>query len=95
MIIYLRKVSATEALQFFKQSGGVRIENRVVYIQGELINHAIKKAPSNIEVFNKSGGHVFHMGTGQGHETHFGIGCTNTWFQNIEGNQVELFTRFC
>ncbi|HEC44362.1 MAG TPA: hypothetical protein ENI20_16185 [Bacteroides sp.] len=33
------------------------------------------------------------MGKKQGQETWFGIGVTNTWFQNIEKGNVELFTR--
>jgi trimethylamine--corrinoid protein Co-methyltransferase len=65
----------------------------VVYLSGELINHAIRQAPSSIEVFSRSGEHAFYLGKKQGHHTHFGIGCTNTWFQNIGSDQVELFTR--
>jgi len=87
------KVESKEALKIFEKSDAVRITNEVVYIQGELINYAIKQAPSNIEVFNKSGDVAFQLGNKQGDETHFGIGATNTWFQDIDGSQVELFTR--
>jgi trimethylamine--corrinoid protein Co-methyltransferase len=87
------KVESKTALQIFAKSDGVKIDNDVVYIHGELINHAIKQAPSSIEVFNKSGDGAFHLGKNQGNETHFGIGVTNTWFQDIESSQVERFTR--
>ncbi|TFG90094.1 MAG: hypothetical protein E4H16_02455, partial [Candidatus Atribacteria bacterium] len=87
------EVEAKAALQIFAKSDGVKIRNNVVFINGELVNHAIKQAPSNIEVFNKSGDHAFHLGKNQGDETHFGIGATNTWFQEIESSRVELFTR--
>jgi len=87
------KVESKKALQIFAKSDGLKIKNDVVYLKGELINHAIKSAPSNIEVFSKSGDIAFHLGKKQGSETHFGIGATNTWFQDIESRQVELFTR--
>ena len=87
------KVESKKALQIFSKSDGVIIKDHVVYIKGELINHAIKQAPSNIEIYNKSGERAFLLGKDQGHETHFGIGVTNTWFQDIKSGRVELFTR--
>ncbi len=87
------EVESKEALRIFEKSDGVRIKNGVVFISGELINEAIKLAPSNIEVFDKNGDVAFQLGLNQGDNTHFGIGVTNTWFQDIETDQVELFTR--
>jgi len=87
------EVESKTALEIFAKSDAVRIKNDVVYMREELINHSIKQAPSNIEVFKKTGEFAFHLGTKQGDETHFGIGATNTWFQDIETSQVELFTR--
>ena len=87
------QVESREALEIFKKSDGVKVNNEAVYIQGELINQAIKLAPSNIGVYNKSGEIAFQLGEKQGHQTHFGIGVTNTWFQDIESQKVELFTR--
>ena len=87
------KVESKTALNIFAKSDGVKIKDDVVCIKGELVDHAIKQAPSNIEVYNKSGESAFHLGKNQGNETHFGIGCTNTWFQEIESSGIELFTR--
>lgn len=87
------QVESKTALEIFNKSDAVKIKNDVVYIQGELINQAIEQAPSNIEVFNRNGDVAFQLGNKQGTQTHFGIGVTNTWFQNIESNKVELFTR--
>jgi trimethylamine---corrinoid protein Co-methyltransferase len=87
------KVESKTARSIFEKSDACKVENDVVYIQGELINEAIRQAPSNIEVFNKSGDVAFQLGKKQGNETHFGIGVTNTWFQEMEQGQVELFTR--
>jgi len=87
------KVESKTALEILKRSDGVKIHNDVAYIHGELIDHAIKLAPSNIEVYKRSGEHAFHLGEKQGEKTHFGIGVTNSWFQDIKSNQVERFTR--
>ncbi len=87
------EVESKEALRIFKKSDGVKVKNAMVYLSGELINEVIQLAPSNIEVFNKNGNDAFQLGINQGNHTHFGIGVTNTWFQDIETNQVELFTR--
>ena len=81
------RVESKRALQVFSNSEGVRIEDHTVYLRKELVNHAIKLAPSEIEVFNKKGEHAFHLGPGHNHETRFGIGCT------MEEKQVHLFTR--
>jgi len=87
------KVESKRALEIFSKSDAVRINNDVVFLQQELIDHSIQLVPSNIEIFKKNGDHAFHLGKKQGHETWFGIGVTNTWFQNIEKGDVELFTR--
>ena len=87
------EVESKEALRIFGKSDAVKVSNGVVYLKEELIDHAIKQAPSSISVFNKTGDPAFQLGKKQGNETYFGIGATNTWFQDIESKQVELFTR--
>ena len=87
------RVESKNALEIFSKSDAVLIKDHVVYIRQELVEHSLEQAPSNIEVFDKKGKHAFHLGKQQGHETHFGIGVTNTWFQNIHSGEVELFTR--
>ncbi len=78
------KVESKTARKIFEKSKAVKIENEVVFIQGELINQAIKQSPSNIELFDQKGIHSFHLGEKKGHETHFGIGVTNTYFRILK-----------
>lgn len=87
------QVESKEAIGYFAKSGGALVQDHVVYIGEELVNHAISLSPSTIEVFNKHGEHAFHLGKDHSHETRFGIGCTNTWFQGIDDNHLELFAR--
>ena len=87
------QVESKSALKIFEKSGAVKIKNDVAFIQAELIDHAIKQAPPNIEVYNRNGDVAFQLGNKKGNNTHFGIGVTNTWFQDIETSKVEPFTR--
>lgn len=87
------RVESKEALEIFRKTDTVRIEGDVVYIQGELIDASIAMAPANVEIFDKGGKPAFHLGANQGRETHFGIGVTNTWYQEVEGGKVVPFTR--
>ncbi|MFC2103858.1 trimethylamine methyltransferase family protein [Bacteroidota bacterium] len=87
------KVESKTARKIFEKSGAVKIENEIVYIKKELIDHSIKTAPASIEIFNRNGDTAFHLGKKQGDETHFGIGVTNTYFQDIESNDIEPFKR--
>jgi len=54
------QVESKTAQKIFEKSDAVNIWNGVVYIQGELINHAINQAPSNIEVYNKKGDFILN-----------------------------------
>jgi trimethylamine--corrinoid protein Co-methyltransferase len=87
------QVESKNALEIFGKSDGLRIQDHTVFLSGELINHAIRTAPSDMEIYNKSGIMAFNLGAKQASETRFGIGATNTWFQNIEDRSVELFNR--
>lgn len=87
------KVESKTALEIYKKSNAVRIKNDVVFIQGELIDYAIRSAPSGIDIFNQAGEIAFRLGKEQGDETYFGIGVTNTNFQDIESGRIEPFTR--
>ncbi len=87
------KVESKTALKIFAKSDGVKIVDEVVYIQGDLINHATEQAPSGIEIYNRVGEIAFELGKNQGNETYFGIGVTNTYFQDIENCRVESFKR--
>jgi trimethylamine--corrinoid protein Co-methyltransferase len=87
------RVESPEALEIFRKSGSIRLEGNIVYIHGDLIETSIHSAPSNVEVYNKAGEHAFHLGKKQGRDTHFGIGVTNTWYQEAEGGKVVPFTR--
>jgi len=87
------RVESKTALGIFEKSGQIRRDGEIVYINRELVNQAISSAPENIEIHAKSGKLAFHLGNKQGDNTYFGIGVTNTYFQDIETNGIVPFTR--
>ncbi|MFC2077442.1 trimethylamine methyltransferase family protein [Candidatus Bipolaricaulota bacterium] len=87
------RVESKRALGIFEASGAVRVKDDVVCIQSDLVDHAIETAPSDIAIYDKNGELAFHLGEQQGDQTFFGIGVTNTYFQEIEGGRIEPFTR--
>ncbi|HUS86462.1 MAG TPA: trimethylamine methyltransferase family protein [Bacteroidales bacterium] len=87
------RVESDRARKIFARSRSVIIKDDVVYIKRELIDRSIKTARSEIEIYNRSGDHLFKLGKEQEGGTRFGIGVTNTSFQEIETDMVVPFTR--
>jgi trimethylamine--corrinoid protein Co-methyltransferase len=87
------RVESLEARKIFERSEGAKLKNDLVCISPDLVNHAISSCPNNIEIFSRSGNHAFQLGTNQGNQTYFGLGVTNTYFQNIQNDEIERFTR--
>lgn len=86
------KVESKTGRDIFAKSKSVIIEDETVFIKKELVEHAIKTAPSVVSIYNKSGEPAFSLGKDQ-NDTFFGIGVTNNYFQDIETNRLLPFTR--
>lgn len=67
------RVESKTARRIFEKSHAVNLDNDLVYIQEELVNHAIKQAPSNITSYTRNGDIAFQLGRNQGNNTHLGI----------------------
>lgn len=87
------RVDSKEAIDIFKGSGSVKIDNNRVYIQPELVEHCIKTAPASINIYKKTGEKAFSTGHDEDSIARFGIGVTNTHFQEISTNKVVPFRR--
>ncbi len=87
------RVESPEAVSIFRRSGGVTVRDGVVFIHQGLVGHALETAPSSVEIFDRRGETAFVLGRGQTGGTRFGIGVTNTGFQEIATNRVRPFTR--
>ena len=87
------RVDSDQALEVFKKTDGVIIEENRVFIKPELVEHAISSAPSLIKIRKKNGEEAFQLGSDSENFTRFGIGVTNSNFQEIGTNRVIPFKR--
>jgi len=87
------RVECPEALKTYSQSDGISVTADRVFIRQEIIEHCLSTAPKNVDLFNRKGEHAFTLGEKQGHNTYFGIGVTNTHFQEINDADVVPFRR--
>lgn len=87
------RVDSEQALDLFKNSDGAKIDGNRVFIQPELVEHAINSAPSTITIYKKTGEKAFCIGNESDDITRFGIGVTNSNYQEIGTNKVIPFRR--
>ncbi len=84
-------VESDRARQVYaKGSGSILIEDNRVKFKRDIVEWAIKAAPSTYDVYNRLGEKVFTLGEGQ---TRFGNGVTNLFYQDPVTDQVTQFTR--
>lgn len=87
------QVDSELALEYFRKTDGTKIDGNRVYIQPELVEHCISTSPSLISFKKKTGKNAFQLGLGTDATTRFGIGVTNSNFQEIGTNKVIPFKR--
>ncbi|MEW6716210.1 MAG: trimethylamine methyltransferase family protein [Chloroflexota bacterium] len=84
------RVDSDRALNVLSRSKGVKIDNEQVTFQPELVEWALERAPSSLEIYRRTGEPAFVLGNGP---TRFGVGVTNLYYQDPATEQVSLFTR--
>ncbi len=84
------RVDSARALKIFTRAGaGLRVEGERVFIQPEKVEWAIKSAPATVKIHNRRGELAFKAGKG----THYGVGCTNLFYQDPQTDEVTPFGR--
>jgi trimethylamine--corrinoid protein Co-methyltransferase len=58
-----------------------------------LVEQALQSAPENIDMYNRGGTLAFSLGGKQELGTIYGIGVTNSWYQNPDNDSATPFTR--
>lgn len=73
--------------------GGCRVlaDNRVA-IAAERVQWAIEKAPTSIDIYDRTGNLAFTVGRHPDNQTRFGIGVTNLYFQDPQTDGVAPFS---
>jgi trimethylamine--corrinoid protein Co-methyltransferase len=87
------RVDSEDARKLFTGAGATSDGRPVVRIPPEIVQSALKSAPSTIAVYDRLGNPAFELGNPQDLHTRFGIGVTNLYYQDPETDAVLPFTR--
>lgn len=85
------QIVSKRAREIFSRSAGKEaVKDQRVRIPRQLVEWALKKAPSPVDIYNRTGGLAFRLGNDR---ARFGIGVTNLYYQEPETDEVVPFTR--
>jgi trimethylamine---corrinoid protein Co-methyltransferase len=84
------RVDSERARRVFAGSGGARVEGDRVFIDRDLVEWAIRVAPSTVDVYDRRGEKAFRLGE---EGTRFGAGVTNLWYQDPLTDELQPFAR--
>lgn len=87
------RVDSSEARKIFRKTGTAIEKNNRIFLSRELIDWAIKTTPSDFTLYNRSGKVAFDIGANHLDKTRFGIGVTNTHYQEPGSGKVIKFLR--
>ena len=87
------KTDSALAYDLLSKATGKKGKNNTILIPPGLVEWAIESAPSNIRIFNRQGKPAFQIGADFVDNTVFGIGVTNTHYQDTETGKVIPFAR--
>ena len=87
------RVDSLRARKLFAKALGISDTDRVVRIPAELVERALKAAPSTVDIYDRRGNMRFQLGNSQRAQTRFGIGVTNLYYQDPATDAMTAFTR--
>jgi trimethylamine--corrinoid protein Co-methyltransferase len=87
------RIDSLRARKLFAEALGVSDKDGTVRIPAELVERALKTAPSTVDIYDRQGNMRFQLGNAQKAQTRFGIGVTNLYYQDPATDAVTAFTR--
>jgi trimethylamine--corrinoid protein Co-methyltransferase len=84
------RVDSPSVVERLKRTGQVQVQGRSVQLSPELVEEAIRSAPSTIPMYDRRGKAVFTLGSDR---LRFGVGVTALYYQEPLNETLELFTR--
>lgn len=87
------RVDDPSARQVFGAAGNASHKDGIFTIPGDLVNWAVDKAPTSIDIFRRDGRPAFCLDSGDSGNTVFGIGVTNLYYQEPRTDNVVPFGR--
>ncbi len=87
------RVDSGRARAVFSKALGGAIDGDLIRIPDELVEQALHSAPPKINVYRRDKSLAFSLGGQQQTGTIYGIGVTNSWYQNAENDAATPFLR--
>ena len=87
------RVDSRRAIKVFENATGKSAKENILRIPPELVEWALKAAPSTVDIYNRRGERVFQLGNIPDSQTRFGTGVTNLYYQDPMTDDVIPFTR--
>jgi trimethylamine--corrinoid protein Co-methyltransferase len=84
------RVDSPSVVEMLGKTGQVEVQERSVKLSPELVEEAIRSAPSVIQMYDRHGNSVFRLGEDR---LRFGVGVTALYYQEPEEENLVLFTR--
>ncbi len=85
------RVDSERARKVFRQAGdGVRLIDNKVYLESEVVEWALRAAPSTLDIYDRRGERAFSLGD---QIARFGVGVTNLYYQDPVTDQLAGFSR--
>ncbi len=73
-----------------RKLGAACVDGERVRFPAEVVEWALRAAPSKIDIYDRAGNHAFQLGDGR---THFGVGVTALYYQDPQTNHLRPFSR--
>ena len=87
------RVDSERARAIFSNTIGGKIHDNMVRIPAELVEEALHSAPEKINIYKRDGSLAFSLGGQQRSGTIYGIGVTNSWYQNPDDDSITPMSR--
>lgn len=87
------RVDSQRARKVFENATGKSTKDNILRIPREMVEWALKAAPSVVDIYNRRGEPVFQLGDIPDSQTRFGTGVTNLYYQDPMTDNVTPFTR--
>ena len=87
------RVDSSEARKIFRKTGTATEKKNRIFLPRELVDWAIKTTPSDFTLYGRSGKVAFDIGANHLDKTRFGIGVTNTHYQEPGPGKIIKFLR--
>jgi trimethylamine--corrinoid protein Co-methyltransferase len=84
------RVDSPSVAERLRKTGQAQVRGRSVILSPELVETALRSAPSSIQMYDRRGNQVFCLGADR---LRFGVGVTALYYQEPVNENLELFTR--